>query len=246
MFWQNHPKTYPLLILIAGLYILKLFTLYVYRRRNKIKGKDNFIIGINTIYYVFLTILLLLLTMVVMKVNIKEFFTSISIIAAAIAIVSKDYISNAINGMILMFNNQFSINDKIKIGHQKGRIIHISLLNVQIINEEDDIIFIPNNSVLSQEIINYSKAESTKVSMELTVDAFGIESFDELEKYFASKLELDVNVEKGSFKLKILEVNYRKARIRAEVNMISKGIRLERHFKRQLLDAWFEKLRQKN
>src|SRR5690606_19448141 len=106
--------------------LLKVSTLLVYRRRNKVKTHDNFIIGINSIYYIFLSILLILLVMVSMKVNIREFFTSISIIAAAIAILSKDYISNAINGMILMFNNQISIGDHIKIGQHKGKIIHIS------------------------------------------------------------------------------------------------------------------------
>lgn len=239
MFWQNHPKTYPLLILIAGLYIFKFFTLIVYRRRNRIRGKDNFTIGINTIYYIFLSILAFLLIMVVLKVNIKEFFTSISIIAAAIAILFKDYISNAINGMILMFNNQLSINDKIKIGPHKGKIVHISLLNVQIVNEEDDIIFIPNSNVLGQDIINYSKAESTKVSMELTIDARSMGSIDQLESYFAEKISENSNIEQGTFKLKILEVQYRKARVRAEVNLINKDSRSERRFKRQLLDAWF-------
>lgn len=244
MFWQDHPKTYPLLILILGFYLLKLFTLYVYRRRNKIKGKDNFIIGINTIYYIFLAILLVLLLMVVMRVNIKELFTSISIIAAAIAIVSKDYISNAINGMILMFNNQFSINDTIQIGHHKGKIMHISLLNVQIINEEDDVIFIPNTNVLSQDIINYTKAESTKVSMELTIDASQVDSFEALENYFSECLYKDQNIEEGTFKLKILEVRYRRARVRAEANLKQKGARMERHFKRQMLDAWFNRIKQ--
>lgn len=243
MFWQDHPKTYPLLILIIGLYMLKFFTLFVYRRRNKIRGKDNFIIGINTIYYIFLFILLMLLIMVVMRVNIKEFFTSISIIAAAIAIVSKDYISNAINGMILMFNNQISINDHIKIGEHKGKIIHISLLNVQILNEEDDIIFVPNTNLLSQDIINYSKSGSTQVSMELSIDADHLGSFDELERYFISKLSQDSNIEPNTFKLKLLEVQNRKARVRVEVNLLNKDSKSERRYKKAITEAWFQRVK---
>ncbi len=243
MFWQDHPKTYPLLILILGLYMLKFFTLFVYRRRNKIKGKDNFIIGINTIYYIFLFILLMLLIMVVMRVNIKELFTSISIIAAAIAIVSKDYISNAINGMILMFNNQISINDHIKIGEHKGKIIHISLLNVQILNEEDDIIFVPNTNLLSQDIINYSKSGSTQVNMELSIDADHLGSFDDLEKYFTTKLNEDSNIEVNTFKLKLLEVMNRKARIRVEVNLLNKDSKSERRFKKIITEAWFQRVK---
>lgn len=239
MFWQNHPKSYPLYILIAGLYIIKFFTLFVYRRRNNIKGKDNFTIGINTIYYIFLSLLAFLLLMVVLKVNIREFFTSISIIAAAIAILLKDYISNAINGMILMFNNQISINDHIQIGEHKGKIMHISLLNVQLLNEEDDIIFIPNTTVLSHDIINYSKGESKKASMEFTISSDKISSIEALEAYLMQSLSVDINIETDSFKLKVLYVKSNKARVRAEVNLHLRDRKGERQFKRLLLNAWF-------
>lgn len=240
MFWQDHPKSYPLLILIALLYTVKFFVLWGYKRRNKIKTKDNFIIGINTIYYIFLFILLAILLMVLLRVNIKEFFTSISILAAAIAIVSKDYISNAINGMILMFNNQISINDYIKIGEHKGKITHISLLNLQLINEEDDLIYIPNTTVLSQDITNYTKGESHKASLEFTASGSSMSSVDELEAQLGSEVtENNANIEKDSFRLKILEVKFDKIRLRAEANLLIRDRKSERHFKRQLVNAWF-------
>lgn len=206
MFWQDHPRTYPLLILIAGLYGLKFFTLLVYRRKNNIKGKDNFIIGINSIYYVFLSVLAVVLVMMLLRVDIKEFFTSISIIAAAIAILSKDYISNAINGMIVMFNNQISIGDYIQIGSHKGKITHISLLNLQLVNEEDDLIYIPNSTVLSQDIINFTKGESHKVSVEFIAHAEKMSTLEALESYFVTELSPNSNIEKDSFKLKIISV----------------------------------------
>jgi small-conductance mechanosensitive channel len=239
--WQDHPKSYPLLILIASLYTLKFFVLWGYKRRNQIKTKDNFIIGINTIYYIFLSILLFILLMVLLKVNIKEFFTSISILAAAIAIVSKDYISNAINGMILMFNNQISINDYIKIGEHKGKISHISLLNLQLINEEDDLIYIPNTNVLSQEIINYTKGESHKASLEFIAKANTISSIDELEAHLGGEMMAqNANIEKDSFRLKILEVKFDKIKLRAEANLIIRDRKSERYFKRQLVNTWFK------
>jgi small-conductance mechanosensitive channel len=240
MFWQDHPRSYPLLILIAALYTIKFFVLWGYKRRNKIKTKDNFIIGINTIYYIFLIILVFFLVMVLLRVNIKEFFTSISILAAAIAIVSKDYISNAINGMILMFNNQISINDYIKIGEHKGKISHISLLNLQLINEEDDLIYIPNTTVLSHEIINYTKGESHKASIEFTAKANIISSIDDLESFLGKELMgKNANIEKDTFRLKILEVKFDKIKLRAEANLIIRDRKSERQFKRQLVNTWF-------
>lgn len=241
-FWQDYPKTYPLIILIIGLYALKIFTLWAYRRKNNIKGNDNFIIGINAIYYLFFSILLIILIMVLLKVSIREFFTSISIIAAAIAIVSKDYISNAINGMILMFNNQISIGDYIQIGEHKGKIMHISLLNIQIVNEEDDLVYIPNTTVLSHEIINFTKGESHKTSMEFMGMAGVMPSIEELEEHFTKDLSQNTNIQAGSFRLKIIKLKYDTIQLRAEAILVVKDSKSERLFKRQLVNTWFQYL----
>jgi small-conductance mechanosensitive channel len=242
MFWLAHPKTYALIVLIVALYSLKTTALYVYRRRNHIKGKDNFTIGINTIYYVFIIILMIILAMALLRVNLREFFTSISILGAAIAILAKDYISNAINGMILMFNNQISIGDRIQIGGHKGKITHISLLNLQIVNEEDDLIYIPNTNVLSQDIINYTKAESLKVSIEFVAKAHNMESIEALEMYFSNVFSGNPNVEKDSFRLKVIHLKYNRIDLRAEANLVKRDSKMERQFKRQLVNAWFEYL----
>jgi hypothetical protein len=246
MFWLAHPKTYALIVLIVALYSLKTTALFIYRRRNHIKGKDNFTIGINTIYYVFVIILLIILLMALLRVNIREFFTSISILGAAIAILAKDYISNAINGMILMFNNQISIGDRIQIGGHKGKITHISLLNLQIINEEDDLIYIPNTNVLSQDIINYTKAESLKVSIEFVAKAHNMESIEALEQYFSTVFNTNTNVEKDTFRLKVIHLKYNRIDLRAEANLIKRDSKMERQFKRQLVNAWFKYLQNSN
>jgi hypothetical protein len=137
---------------------------------------------------------MIVLAMAILRVNLREFFTSISILGAAIAIVAKDYFSNAINGMILMFNNQISIGDHIQIGAHKGKITHISLLNLQIVNEEDDLIYIPNTNVLILDIINYTKAESLKVSVEFVAKAHIMDSIESLESYFNNEFNSNPNV----------------------------------------------------
>ena len=247
MNWHDIPKTIPLLIIFIALYLLKFSALYVYKRRNNIKGKDNFVIGVNTMYYVLFAAVFVIFILVLLKVNVREFFTSISIIAAAIAIVAKDYISNAINGMILMFNNQISINDYIKIGEHSGKISHISLLNVQLIDENDDLIFIPNNTVLTTEVINYTKGESHKTSIEFTTDTSLISSIEELEGYLlehAVKNNKLADVE--SFRLRIVSSKSSHIRLKAEGRLNTGERKQERLFKKQIINAWLMYLKSKN
>ncbi len=228
------------------LYSLKFGILIVYKKRNNIKGKDNFVIGINTIYYLLISALLIIFILVLLKVNVREFFTSISIIAAAIAIVSKDYISNAINGMILMFNSQISINDYIQIGEQKGKISHITLMNVQLVNENDDLIFVPNNMVMSHEIINFTKGASNKISVEFTTNTKYISTIDDLEQYLlenAVKTNEFADVE--SFRIRIVSAKSTFITLKAEGKLNTKERKQERLFRRQIINNWIQYINSK-
>ncbi len=244
--WSEIPKTIPLLILIISLYFLKLFIIMIYRKRNKIKQKDNFIIGVDTIFYILLSILAFLFLLFLLRVNVKSFFTSISIIAAAIAIVSKDYISNAINGMIIMFNNQFTIGDYIQIGEQKGKIVNISLMNLQLINDVDDLIYIPNNIILTTEVVNFTKGQTHYTSIELLADIHKIESVEEVEKYLYEQVILKhPNVLENTFKVRTIYVKNDSISLKAEAKLKSIEGNEERQFRRMLTNAWLRFLRKK-
>jgi len=57
----------------------------------------------------------------ILDITVKEFFYSITIIAAALAIVFKDYILNGLNGMILMFGDNYRIGDFVEVNGIKGQ-----------------------------------------------------------------------------------------------------------------------------
>ena len=116
------------------------------------------------------------------------------------------------------------------------------MLNLQIINEEDDLIYIPNTNVLSQDIINYTKAESLKVSIEFVAKANNMESIEALEQYFSNVFASNPNVEKDTFRLKVVHLKYKNIDFRAEANLVKRDSKSERQFKRQLVNAWFKYL----
>ncbi len=225
--WSEIPKSIPLFFIILGLFLTKYFIIYIYKKRAGINKIDNFIIGINSIFYVILSVLLAIFILLLLKVNIKQFFTSISIIAASIAIVSKDYISNSINGMILMFNNQISIGDVVKIGEHKGKIDNITLINVQLLNEDNDLVYIANNFVLMNDVVNYSRKNNHKTNLVFKIKNEKVIDINHLENYFKNNLpSLIVKNQSEYFLLKVLEIHDEHTTIRAEVkfNQIDRGI----------------------
>ncbi len=161
---------------LAGIVIFLMFldfvqfgTTWFYRRRNKVHGDDNFIIGVGQIYSLLLVVGMVVSILSLFKVDVRQLFTSLSIVFAGLAILTKDYISNMINGMIITFSGQLSIGDNVRIGLHRGKVMDITLQNIHILNDDDDMIFIPNNLLLTSEVINYTRRAVKRTSIEFDI-----------------------------------------------------------------------------
>jgi small-conductance mechanosensitive channel len=84
-------------------------------------------------------------------------------VAAAIALLVKDYITNIVNGLIMMFSNQLEVGDKIQIGRHVGFIRDITLINLVLKNDAGEIILIPNTMALAEDVVNFSKNNTHQV-----------------------------------------------------------------------------------
>jgi small-conductance mechanosensitive channel len=149
---------------------VQFFTVWWYRRRHRIRGEDNFIIGVGHIYSLLLVVGIVVGVLSLFRINARELFTSLSIIFAGLAILTKDYVSNMINGMIITFSGQLSIGDNVSLGQHRGKIVDITLQNIHLLNDDDDVIYIPNNLVLNMEVVNYTKREVKRTSIDFDID----------------------------------------------------------------------------
>ena len=181
---------------------------FFYKINRGIRKQDNIVVGINQIATIVKVFGLGFWMMMLLDINIKELFTSLSIIAAAIAIISKDYVANAISGMVLTWSDQLSINDYIKIEDQKGKIIDITLINLHLLSDDDDLIYIPNNLAFSAKIINYTKIAVKKTSIEFELNTRNLTSIEELEsKLINSLTDYNKDIKPDSYNLKVYELN---------------------------------------
>ncbi len=159
-----------------------------YRRRHKITRDDNFIIGVGQIYILLLVMGLVVGLLSLFRIDVRQLFTSLSIVFAGIAILTKDYITNMINGMIITFSGQLSIGDNVRIGLHRGKIMDITLQNIHLLNDDDDMIYIPNSILLVSEVINYTKREVKRTSIEFEIDLKHLKNVEELEKILIETL----------------------------------------------------------
>ncbi|AMP99395.1 Mechanosensitive ion channel protein MscS [Pedobacter cryoconitis] len=219
---------------------LRLVVIYWYIKKHRFKStiKDNFILGINRIVSILNTVFGVIAIMIWMGIKPLEFLTSITIVAAAIAVTFKDYITNMINGLIIMFSDRLSLGDHIRVNDNEGKILDITLINMILQNEDNDMVIIPNSVVFSSVIINQSKQNIKKLSVEFEMALqFGYTP-DFLEEHLYQAVDnFKDNIVSSGLTIKTLAINKDIAKFKAQVLLNNYDKLKEREIRRVLNTA---------
>jgi small-conductance mechanosensitive channel len=223
-----------IVLFLLVLDFIKVFLLWYYRKRTKVRGEDNYIVGIGHIYTLLIYIGTAVGLLALFKLEVKEVFTSLSIIFAGLAILTKDYVSNMINGMIITFSGQLTIGDNVRIGEHRGRIMDITLQNIHILNDDDDYIYIPNNTVFISDVINYTKRQVKRTSIEFEIDLKHLTNVEELEKNIIETLRpFHILIKEDSYYLRVTEVKKDLVMMKFQYILKEPNKELERQIRRK-------------
>ncbi|HWK56303.1 MAG TPA: mechanosensitive ion channel domain-containing protein [Parapedobacter sp.] len=221
-------------ILIAiGRFIL----ISIYRRRNKKNNRvrGNYILGINQIATLLNVVFAVLGLMIAFGINPKEFLTSITIVAMAIALLFRDYITNMISGLLIMFSDQFTIGDTVRIGEHQGKIMDITLANIMVKNDDDDVVLIPNNSAFTTNIINQSLQNSRKLTIEFELPLASSRRNDALENEMRNALQYyGSDIVQGSFQLRVVGIGKDAVQYKLQFSTTKKDTGLRRKVRNDL------------
>lgn len=182
---------------------------YFYSKRNKIpkNKKNNVHFGIENIENLTVGLGFIAMLISLFGINPLELITSLTIVAAAFAVLTKEYIVDFLSGIYLSFSNTFEVNDYVKIDNQKGKIVEISMLKVRILNDDYDVVIIPNSKVHYNEIINYTKKDVRLMTVDFQIALKHISSIEQLEQEIITSLEsFSEYIEPDSYNLKVVEM----------------------------------------
>ncbi|MCB0645458.1 MAG: mechanosensitive ion channel [Saprospiraceae bacterium] len=190
--------------------------------------KDNLIVGLTNVYTIVAVGAILLAILYSTGIDIRGLFTTLSIVAAAIAVVTKDFIAEIIVGVINGFSTKIELDDYIEINNMKGKIIDIGLQKITLLNDEDDLIYIPNVKFYNSEIINYTRKDIRRMGVDFQLDLKYMHSVEELEKQLAKACDvMDNFIEPDSFNLKVMNIS--KDTIDLKFQYTMKEVRRETH-----------------
>jgi len=224
------------LIFLFGASLLVRLLAMVYRGRKHLPyhKKDNVTIGLSNLFMLVIAVYAIISIFGLFGVSVTTMFTTLSIVAAALAILSKDFFQDIISGVVISFSREISIDDYVKIGDHKGKIIDINITKTALLNEDDDIIFLPNSTVFTSDVINYTKKHIKKTTIEFEVPTGAFPSVDRLEEQLREAMgELQEQIEPNSYSLRVVNIRKDHITYKFQYSLVHFNRDQERQVKRQ-------------
>lgn len=168
----------------------RLLIIYLYTKKNNLPmiTEDNFTLGINQLSFFLNHFIYIFLVIHVLVIPLQNLLTSLSLVAVAFVLIFKEYISNFLHGLNLMFSKDYRVKDTVKVGDSKGKIVSISFSNVQLKTDSGDIIYIPNSIFLTKEVTNFSKTSLKSISFESSIPKSSVKDFEKNKQRFIEEI----------------------------------------------------------
>lgn len=172
------------LILVAGILIIKLVMSIVNKilSKSKLEKAGHNLIG--TLIRTVLTLLLGLMAAASLGIDVTGVIALASVLTLALSLSLQDLLTNIIGGFTLLNTRPFGSGDFVEIAGEAGTVSEIGLTYTKLVTSDNKLIYIPNNSVVTADIINYSDSGTRRVELNISV------SYDApTEQVFAALLD---------------------------------------------------------
>lgn len=92
-----------------------------------------------------------------------------SVLTLAVSLSLQNALSNIFGGFTLLYTKPFTANDFVEIAGQSGTVKEVGLAYTKLITADNKLISIPNASVVSAEIVNYTVLGTRRVDVKISV-----------------------------------------------------------------------------
>ncbi len=229
-------------IYLLTIEIVRSIIIKLYRRRKKMSSQetDNFILGISNLYILLYTFGLFFLLLSITNVQLTSFIFSVSIVAAALAILTKEFLTDILSSMLMTFSRELEVGDVVKMGEHKGKIVNMTLNKTTILTDEDDLVFFPNTKVFFSDIVNYTKRDIKKTSISFEMNNGIAESVTEIEDMLKEALEEYKDlIRPDSYNLRILDIKKDFVNFKFQYVLYNPNLELERKIRKKVVRTIF-------
>lgn len=143
-------------ILVVGIGSIQFISHLIKRSLRKQLSRQRMMIISRTVVYTGYVGLVLI---VIRELNydLTALFGAAGVVGIVIGVASQTSIGNIVSGLFLVSEKSFELGDVVRIGDKTGTVYSIDLLSIKIKTYENLLIRIPNQTVISTELVNVTK-----------------------------------------------------------------------------------------
>lgn len=127
---------------------------------------------LSSVIKIVITALVIIIVLSVLGIPMTSIITVLGTAGVAVGLALKDSLSNVAGGVLLLINRTIKVGDYVEIGAYAGIVEEISILFTKIVTLDNKDIYIPNGTVSTSSLVNYSSESDRRVDL-----VFGI-SYD--------------------------------------------------------------------
>ena len=152
-------------ILVIGLLVIRIIMTLVNKLLDNTKLEKAAHGLIKSVARVVLYVLLGLMVADALGIDVTSIIALASVLTLAISLSVQNALTNVIGGFTLLYTRPFKSGDYVEVAGKGGTVLEISMTYTKLATPDNKIISIPNSSVVSGDIINYSVAGVRRVDV---------------------------------------------------------------------------------
>lgn len=158
------------LIIVIGFIIYKIIKNRIFKFLRKKKVEEATLSGL-------LLLIKLLMVTIILSAILSQFAESLSLIATLmitlfgtiIGFASINTLGNFIAGLIIITSKPYTVGDRVSYHDRIADIININLIYTVLLDLDKVKIYVPNSTVLSEEVINYGRKAPIRRGVKVTI-----------------------------------------------------------------------------
>lgn len=156
------------LIFVVGVLVIRVLMKLVDKMLEKSKMEKVAYKLIRTFLRAVLYILLLLMIASKLGIDVTGIVALASVLTLAISLSIQNLLTNLVSGFTLLYTKPFISGDFVEIAGQSGTVEEIGLTYTKLITGDNKTAYIPNGSVTSAEIVNYTVRGTRRVDIKVS------------------------------------------------------------------------------
>lgn len=158
------------LVLVLGNLIIRLIISRFGKSRLSRRMDPTALTFIRSFIKIGLYVILLITIVGILGVEMASIITVLATCGAALALALQGSLSNLAGGLMLLIFRPFRTDDYIEVSDVGGTVIELGIFYTVLRTPDNRQITIPNGSLLSSVIVNYSREATRRVEVEMHVD----------------------------------------------------------------------------